>query len=485
MKKIFSTKTILVGIFLITLAFRLYFIFQTNNFSSDDAYFHLRHAEYIKENVAPMFYDDLSYGGRSVLYPPLFHYLVLLMMYVLALKILPEILLSSLVFIVFLLSKRITNDDSSSLFAASISAFVPLYIGYTINQISIYSIVLPIIFYMFYCLMRIEEKKYLNIFILLSFVLPLLHPIAFLFMLSILLYVMLAGAEDIKLSKLKKEAIIFSSFLILLISFIIYKKAFLTYGLDIIFGNIPFSLFSIYFRDISLLEIFYYTGIIPLFFGGIAIFYNTFREKNDGVFLLSSFMLIDLLLLFTGLIELNVGLMFVGLITSILAAVTVSKFLKYIKLTKFSKFTGIFFAFRTILIILLLVFPSFVAAKIVISTTPTDEDITALGFLKDNLGDVTVLGNPYEGHMINAIAGKKNVMDNFYLLAPNPQQRLNDINTIYSTGSNAIASELLQYNKVGYIFLSTRTKQLYNITDLKYKNEKCFKEFGMGYKIIC
>ncbi|MEW6063440.1 MAG: hypothetical protein AB1571_03690 [Nanoarchaeota archaeon] len=486
MKKIFNTKTILIGIFLLTLAFRLYFAFQTNNFSSDDAYFHLRHANYIKENIAPMFYDELSYGGRYSLYPPLFHYFVLLIMYIpFALKIIPEVLLASLVFIIFLLSKRITNDDNSSLFAASISAFVPLFIGYTVNQLSIYSVVLPITFYMFYCFMRLEEEKYLNRFIFLSFVLPLLHPTAFLFMLAMLLYVMLASAEDIKLSKIKREAIIFSSFLILFIGFIIYKRAFLTYGLDIIFGNIPFSLFSEYFRDISLLEIFYYTGIIPLFFGGAAMFYNVFREKNDNVFLLGSFMLIDLLLLVTGLIDINVGLMLIGLTTSVLSAVAVSKFFKYIKLTKFSKFTWSFFILRAILIVLLLIFPSFVAAKTVVSSTPTDDDINALGFLRDNLEDVTILGNAYEGNMINAIAGKKNVMDNFYLLAPNPEQRLNDINVIYNTGSNAIASELLQYNKIGYVFLSTKTKRLYNITDLKYKNEICFKEFGKGYKVLC
>ena len=136
--KIKNKNYLLIGIFLFTLAFRLYFSLQTNYFSSDDAYFNIRHTNYIIENFKPIYYDELSYGGRYVLYPPLFHYfLAIFILIPFALKIIPEILLASLVFFVYLIAKEITKDENAALFSALISAFIPLYISETLNQVSI------------------------------------------------------------------------------------------------------------------------------------------------------------------------------------------------------------------------------------------------------------------------------------------------------------------------------------------------------------
>ena len=127
--KINSTIILLIFIFILTLAFRLYFTFQSDNFCSDDAYFHLRHIESITRGDF-VYYDDLSYGGRYIIYPPIFHLVMALLTFgnLFLLKLIPEIFLASSVFIVFLLSKDITNNDNVSLISALFSGFCPLFL---------------------------------------------------------------------------------------------------------------------------------------------------------------------------------------------------------------------------------------------------------------------------------------------------------------------------------------------------------------------
>ena len=335
MKTRTNSKYILIGIFLLALIFRLYFAFQTNNFSSDDAYFNIRHADYIKENLNPMYYDELSYGGRHVVYPFLYHYLIALLSFVpVLLKIMPEIFLSAFIFVVYLLAKEITKSESASLASAFMSAFIPIYIYKTLNQLSIYSLVLPATFFMLYCLLKVKSRNYLIYFIILSFILPLLHPLAFLFVLASFFYIILSIAEDVELSKLEKEAIIFSCFLIILIEFIIFKKAFLEYGFNLVWQNIPHQLLPEYFKRINLLEVVYRTGILPIILGSVAV-YQGIIEKRKPVLLLSSFILITALLLTASLLDFNTGIMLLSIIAAILSALSISRFFSYFKILRF------------------------------------------------------------------------------------------------------------------------------------------------------
>ena len=158
-----NNKIILVIIFLLTLSFRLYVSFTNSTFSSDDSYFNLRVAQHIIENKSPLVYDELSYSGRSFIYPQFFNYLLALFSFIPEYeKIIPAILISLMVFIIYLISKRITNNANASLFISFISAFIPIEVRTTVNQISVYSLVIPIILLMILCLLNLETKKYFN-----------------------------------------------------------------------------------------------------------------------------------------------------------------------------------------------------------------------------------------------------------------------------------------------------------------------------------
>ena len=108
----FKKSYLISLIFVLVFIFRLIFVFQTDTFNSDSAYFHLRHTESILENKLPITYDRLSYGGRIFIYPPIFHYILaffsIFIPFNLVLKIIPEILISTLPLLVYLISKKVS-----------------------------------------------------------------------------------------------------------------------------------------------------------------------------------------------------------------------------------------------------------------------------------------------------------------------------------------------------------------------------------------
>ncbi len=148
---------ILIIIFLLTVGFNLFFIFQTPNFSSDEAYFNIRHTEYINDNIKPIVYDELSYGGRTVINTHVFHYILaffnIFLPNAITYKVIPILLLSSLVFIVFGISKTIIKSNNASLLVAGMAGMIPTLLSTTLNQVSTYSLVIPLIFYSVYCLL--------------------------------------------------------------------------------------------------------------------------------------------------------------------------------------------------------------------------------------------------------------------------------------------------------------------------------------------
>ena len=135
-----KTKYLVFLLFAITLAFRLYMAFSVDNFSTETSYYNLRHINYLVEERSIIYYDELSYGGRYILQPPLFFVIMALLTFgnEFLLKIIPEIFLSFLVVIVYLMAKEISENEYSALFAALISSFIPIFLEKTINNISDY-----------------------------------------------------------------------------------------------------------------------------------------------------------------------------------------------------------------------------------------------------------------------------------------------------------------------------------------------------------
>ncbi len=462
-------KFILAIIFLLTLAFRLYMAFTNSSFSSDDSYFNLRVTEHIIDNKKPLLYDDLSYSGRSLIYPQAFNYFLAIFSYIPYYeKIIPAILSSLIVIIVYLISKKITNNTNASLFAALLSAFIPIEIRTNINQISVYSLVIPIILLMILALLNLENKKYSILFIILAFLLPLLHPVSFLFMFSLLFYLILANTESINIGKAKKEIIIFSFFVILLINFFLYRNALIRYGTNIIWQNIPGNLFSIYFKTFNILEVLYLLGVIPLILGIIGIYTGLFKRKDENILLLASLILASLLLLSLKLINLQVGVLFISLPLLIASSKSLANIYSYFNITKFYKYKNYFDAILFILIIVLSIFPSIFVAT---SLPNHNQEVNTFTWIRENTEKNSVILVPVNlGNTLTYIGRRKNVADDNFLLAPNIDERLEDINIIYTSVFEIKGLELLEKYKINYIYLPSYYNKIPYIDD-----EKCFE----------
>lgn len=489
MKKI-SPKAILAIIFALTILFQLFFALSIQTFSSDEAYLNLRLTEKISENKFHLRYDNLSYGGRDLVYSPAFYYLfVFLSLIPLVFKLIPIMFSSLIVLIVYLISFELTKDEKVSLIASLMSAFIPVYFSLILNNFSIFSLAIPIFFFMLYCFIKISQhKKYLEYFVVLSFISPLLHPIAFLLPIALMFYLILTTTEDIEVSKLKKEVIIFSIFLTILLSFIIYKRAFLTYGFNVIWQNVPPQISGNYFSNINILKAIISLGILPLIYGLVGVVYSYFKEKKDSFFLINGVLLAVFLLLILRLINLNTGLTFLGISLTIPSAVALARYFIYLRKTKFYKLENYLTAIIVIAVVILSIIPSYITSKDIIKSTIADEELSLFKEIKQKTPPGSTVLAPLEfGHLITYQAKRKNVVDSNFLLAPNPEQRLLDIEEIYTTNFEVKALELLEKYDVDYIITTKKIIEKYNLGEVSYiEDEKCFKEIlPEVFEVVC
>ncbi|MDO8740141.1 MAG: hypothetical protein Q7J54_01050 [Candidatus Woesearchaeota archaeon] len=472
---------VLIAIFIIILGIRLFFAFSTPHFSSSEAYFNLKEIEKIRQTWLPSFYDDLSFSGKTNVYLPTFHYIIaffaLVMPLTLAAKLIPNIAAASLVFVVFLLAKKFTKNNKVSLLTAFISGFIPIFFKQTINSISIYSFVIPLLFLAFYFFMQVtDNKKYLPHYLFLMVLLTFLYPTMLLFVFALVIYLIFMFIERMKLSRSELEISLFSLFFAFWFYFIFFKKALLMHGIMVVWQNIPMQILRDYFASVNILEAIYKIGIIPFICGIYVIYRYLFREKNRQIYLLTAFAISVSLLLWLRSIQLDIGLIFLSVTLLVLFSQFYRDFLDYIKKTKFAKYENYAFILIVLLLFLSSVLPSVSYAYSEIKNTPSADEINALLWLKSNTPESSViLASVNEGTMINAIAKRKNVVDTNFLMIENSAEIFDDVKNIFTANSEITALELLNKYNVNYIFFSEEAKKEFKIESLNFIEERCFE----------
>jgi uncharacterized membrane protein len=445
-----------------------------------------------------LIYDPLSYGGKQVGYPPLFHYFMgLFVRFIglnIAFKLIPEILISLLVIVVFLIAKEISKNTNAALISSLMSGFIPLIFRETLNKASIYSLFLPMMFYMLYCFIKINDgNKYIIQFVILSILLPLVDPSSMIMLVTLLLYTILLVSESIEIINLRKETIFFSSFVIIVANFIIFRDVFYKYGVWVLKSTMPQSIYELLYREISLLALIYFLGILTLLFGIFGLYNGLFKERRISIFLISSLMLSVLLITITKFIDFANGLIFIGISLAILSSLAISKFFNYLELTKFNHTRNLFYVILIIGILIFSVYPSIKIADTNIKASLSEYDADALKFLRENTPEDSVIASRYnEGNLITSLANRKNVIDSYFLLTDDVEDRFKEINTLYSTPFIATAKEVVRKESINYIYLSEGTKEEFRITDLIYakQDKTCFRNFYENdkttiYQVIC
>lgn len=473
------TTGVLIVIFLIVLCTRLYLAYDMPYFSSDESYFHLRQIEHIHDTGRPIFDDGLSYSGRTHYFSPVFHYFIafftLFLPIAFAAKLMTSIFAASLVFFVYLIARKITHDSFVSLFTAFLSGFVPIFFADTITEINPMSIAIPLMFLLIYAFMNIKDQRWLYCYLVLLFVLALIHPIALLFILGLFIYLAIVLIERLKLNREELEISLFSIFFVLWMYFIMYKKVLVFHGPAVIWQNIPAPILNTYFSQISIIQAIYNIGVLPFVLGLYVIYMFSFKKKNKNIYLIMSFAASAGLLLWLRLINLNIGLMFFGIVLVLLFSQWFKDFMIFVKQSRASNFLYIFIALFFMGVLVFSVYPSVEMAESN-KNKITFSEIKALEWIKENTPeDAVIIATPREGNLINAISGRKNVIDTDFLLQADAGQRFEDIERIYHACLEIEVVEILDKYAADFIYFSDKAKRLFEQEELKFIDE-CFEK---------
>ncbi len=477
---------IVILLFLVSFAFRLYFSSESEYFFSPESYFHLRIIDNYNEDGSILLYDKLSFSGKNLNYPQFFHIFISFFSFIpYYLKIIPALLISSLIIIIYLICKELTKDGAASVFSAFLTAFLPIELKLTINQISPLHLLLPLMFLMFYCFIKIDNKKFFALFLFLSFIIPLLHPISIIFVFSLVFYILLLNIDNVNVDKRKRELIIFTFFLVFFINILIFRKAFIFHGFNFPFKDFIKDANTLFLSNFNIFTDVFYLGALVFILGIIGLFFGYFREKNHNVALFYGFIIAVLILGVLKFIDVNIVLLLLALNLCVLSSFTIRKFFDYLKITKASNFKNYFIYIFIAFITLASVYPSFLIVK---SFNTDNKELNDLKWLNGNSHkDSTVLSVIEEGDLIIGLARRKSVLDSDVLLISSLDQRIRDVNVIYITWSEAIALDLIKKYNINYIYFTKRAKDKYKINEILYiKDEKCFrKEKETIYRIIC
>ncbi|MDP2750421.1 MAG: glycosyltransferase family 39 protein [Nanoarchaeota archaeon] len=472
-------SAVLIAIFLFALSLRLYLAFQTSHFSND-AYFNLREIENIKETGVPFLYDDLSFGGRAINFLPMFHYIIaffsLFMPTWIAAKIIPNVMASSLVFIMYYIAKHMIKRRDGALFAAFISAFIPIFFYKTLNNVSELSLVIPLLFLAFYFFLRLkEDKKYSTYYVITLFFLVLAHQTIIILILGLLLYWLFIKLENLPTNKAELEIILFSVFLVIWINFIAFKRALLFHGHYVVWQNIPLEILDNYFTNINVLEAVYQIGVIPFALGIYIIYKTLFKEKKIQIFILIAFSMAVAFLLWLKLIRPEIGLIYLGAVLTLLFSYYYVSFSNLIDKSNIHRYKSFLIFLLIALFALTSIYPSVHYGLEEIGRAPSKNEIAALDWLESNsVPQDVILSAPEDGNLISYYATRKNVIDNNYLLVNDARQRYIDVTDIFTTLYSVDANQLLNKYEVKYIYISRSAEREFGVSDLKYAEKNCF-----------
>ena len=461
-------------LFILSLGVRLYFAFQTSFFGSGDSYFHLRQIESITSTGLPIYYDELSYSGRNLIFLPFFHYILASFSFIFPLeiiaKVLPNLFATSIIFIVYLITQHITKDREIALLCAFISASVPLFFLSTMNTVSVHALSVPLSFLVLYLFLRLKEKKWTYLFVFVFIALLITSPISILVVFSLVVYYLLTKMEKLHLEKEEVETMVFSLLLMLWFYLLVFKNAFLSHGFGFIWQNIPAEIISKYFYPITISQAIYHVGVIPILGAVFVAYLYLFKSKSKQLYLFLSFAIIVVLLLWSGLLKLETGLLYLSICCVELFSVACKQRLVYIENTRIKGYGKYILPVIFFLAIFSLTLPTIFLA---IEQEPTC-DVYAFEYLAEQDFAEAIIASPMDGHAIAYYTGKKTITDSNFLLVFDLTERIEDTKTIFTGQSKVIASKLMEKYDAKYIYLSPEAQLFYNIESIPYEDDECF-----------
>jgi hypothetical protein len=487
----------LILIAVLVFSVRIYIAFQTP-LMNHEAYFGLRQIQSIRDTGLPLYTDPLSYGGKIQLFAPLQYYVMTLFSYFMPIeytgKIVPNIFAALIVFIVYSISLKITKSNKISLWTALISGFIPI-LFVDLNRASVNYMAIILILSIIYCMMKLNERKYVDYSLTLMFLLVLTTPLAFILVIGMLMYLILLKLENYGIEMKELEIILFFTFLTFWVNLLIYKNAFLMHGMKVVWQNMPTSIISEFFAKIGFIQVLGAVSVIPLVLGVYAFYAALHKDRNKDLMILIASGISIFLLIWFKLVSLIVGMTFLSIIMVIMTAYSLKRIDDFIDKSKLQKYYKLFQAIFAVLVIITVI-PSLISIinseDIGPLNTPKISDVKAMMWASENTPRLTVIMSSIdEGNMVAYYANRKNVMDTNFLLTPRIDQIKLDVDEVYKTNFETKAIGILNKYNAKYLLVTERTLNEYGINYPAYlEDKKCFipAYFSEGtylYRIDC
>jgi len=494
-----KTKQFLWGIFFCVLAVRLILAFTLPTFTYE-SYFHLRQTEHITATGLPLYHDPLSYGGRELIFLPLFHYLAAFFDLFLPLefvaKVLPNLLLAGLVLLTYFIARELGYSTHGSLFTAGIAGFLPAI--FSTNAFTPYSLFLPLIFFAIYAFLKLQQKgideekseeqkqkqinikknsrmqkKYVYLYLIAFLLATLTSPATILLLLGFGIYFLISLAENKKLPRDEWEIFIASTFFYLWIQLVFFNEVIKKEGVSFIWQNIPTAILPQYFPPVSVSHGIILVSIIPLVAGIFVVSRSLASAKDAKTFLLTGLAAAAIIFTFLRLLPIKLGLSFLGILLAILFANFYDGIFPFLRKTKLSftlqRITTILF----LGLLLTTVYPALSTA--LKQSIPFSEEVKAFDWLSTHSEkDATILALGEEGHLLTALGKRKNVMDDQFSLRDDAEERFTEVNTLYLTLFQTQALQLLEKYQVKYVVFTPHARQHYQLKRLRYLSPECF-----------
>jgi hypothetical protein len=477
--------------FALYLTARLYLSFQAQYFTNDYSYFALTQIQNIADTGRLLLRSELSFGGRTFVFQPLYFYFLGMIFAVFrsiaVLKIINNILASLILVAVYILAQKLLRNRTISLLCSVVSGFIPAYITETMDNISVYSILIPGTFFLIYLFLEIESRKdAINLIVPLTIVLVLSSPASFLILLGFLIYILVSYLENIPVERIKLEYLSFFVFLYLWANFIIYKTAFQMHGFAIIWGNVPDELIKE--NSSSILFALTNIGFLPFIFGLFTSYRYLLVKKNKHITLFISFFLSTFVVYMMRIVAANIGLIFLGIALVILFGQFLKDLFLGLRDTKIAHYSWLISAAIIILLLISQIIPGIYFMISNIKNSPSQEYIQSLSWLKNNTTPGSIIvALPQEGNLITYFAQRKNIIDSEYLLIDNANSRLKDVYSIYTDKFRVDAIRRIERYNASYILFSQNAITKFNMTQLSYADEPCFEivynETSLIYKV--
>ncbi len=473
-----------------------YYSFSTTTYNDDTSYFLLREAEHINTHHEAFRTDSLTANGRAVIGSAVPWYIIAFLYSILGivgLKIFSVLVFFFIPISVYFLAAQLVKEEKYALLAAASAAWIPIIWQELTNSLNMIGVFIPIaLIHLHYYLKLNSRQEHLLPFVLLSFLLAILHPISLLIAISLVIWIILSYVEGFEIETIRKEAAFFFVLITFFIQFYLYRTTLVSSGFQSIYQNIPQELLKTYFANINVLILILSIGIPSIIFGLYGIL-QAVRKPNEASTLLSAFALTFILLLVFKLIPFTIGLVFLSILLALLSAIGYESLFRYIFLTKFSKGSTPVYAGAIVLIVITLTLPAIFAGSTTVAHAPTDAQLYMYDYIKTSTPEHTIVLTAYdEANQFTFYANRSVILNNDFIGINDANQRYKDIVTLYRTQSTVEAIATTSTYDLDYLYLSPSTQARYNITKLPYSiSSRCYidiyhlQDGGILYENTC